>query len=280
MVVCITVSHDVDNGGGPPSLHWGCGREGRGWKPPPPGWQTSPPKSYDAGVTGQLLLHGDNFEPLQLCDQLCILLQEVVPGRLSLSRSHLLMEPEPGHSSCSCHTRALFCKILPSPALFWTVHYPPVMLSLMLWASIPCSQGGLVFVLKTADGRWLQDQAKKRDFFFSLSDEETKKGGIRLTKDTTGNIVTAPGMPNVLKGVSAPTKVHLTQEERNLMELPDITKGVPWLPNQAPLILPTEPQLAWDTAEATAMSSKWSIPTALMGTIDESDVKVGYKSLG
>ena len=137
-----------------------------------------------------------------------------------------------------------------------------------------------MLVLRTAEASGLQDQAKQGDFFCSLFVEETKKVGLRLTKDTPGNIVTAPGMPNVLKSVSAPTKVHLTQEERNLMELPDITKGVPWLPNQAPLILPTEPQLAWDTAEATAMSSKWSIPTALMGTIDESDVKVGYKGLG
>ena len=128
-------------------------------------------------------------------------------------------------------------------------------------------------MLKTAGGKWLQDKDKKKDFFFSMS-----AGGMSTP---AGNIVSAPAVasaPAPTPSKPSPSAMAgrtLTQEERNRSELPDITKGVPWLPHQAPVIAPTEPQQAWDAKEVNLVSSnKWSIPAALVGTANESQIKV------
>lgn len=74
---------------------------------------------------------------------------------------------------------------------------------------------------------------------------------------------------------SASKAQQLSQSDRNRMELPDITKGVPWLPHDAPIILPTDPD-AGKIKEAlkTVISSQWTPPAGLMEGFTEDDVKV------
>ena len=147
-------------------------------------------------------------------------------------------------------------------------------------------------MLKTTSGKWLQDKDRKKDFFFSTSADHKGLPFASSGSLQAGNIVSAPASTKVsspaTKTPSNPTAppptihgqapsaaagLRMTQEERNRAELPDITKGVPWLPHQAPVVVTTE---AWDaTAVAmTALTSKWSIPAVLKGTASESDVKV------
>ena len=111
------------------------------------------------------------------------------------------------------------------------------------------------FVLKTAAGEWLQDQATGKDFFFptkALSStkvdvapevllrqgqsknedqSQSKRQSQSANKGQAAAAVTAPALVNADKPASPPSK-PLTQSERNRTELPDITKGVPWLPHQ------------------------------------------------
>ena len=111
------------------------------------------------------------------------------------------------------------------------------------------------FVLKTAAGEWLQDQATGKDFFFptkalsstkvdvapevllrqgqsqSKDPGQGQHQGQRENKGQAAAAMTSPICVPVDKPASPPSK-PLTQSERNRAELPDITKGVPWLPHQ------------------------------------------------
>lgn len=99
------------------------------------------------------------------------------------------------------------------------------------------------FVLKTAAGEWLQDQATGKDFFFptkTLSSANAtdvapevllRQGQSKNQGQQAAAAVMAPASVSTNRPASPPGK-QLSQSERNRTELPDITKGVPWLPNQ------------------------------------------------
>lgn len=97
---------------------------------------------------------------------------------------------------------------------------------------------GISFVLKTTRGEWLQDASSNQDFFISTSqgssphDFETKPWEEKKDKDgSREDLSQKPREKKKDKKREGKGHRSLTQSERDAM-LPDVTKGVPWLPNQ------------------------------------------------
>ena len=139
-------------------------------------------------------------------------------------------------------------------------------------------------MLKTADGQWLQDKSTGKDFYFHPS--APTRQAAQTTEEVTRAVPESSPVHHsgiTPQNATKPSTSHppsamkqqLSQEERNRLELPDITKGVPWRPHEAPVIVPTEPG-ANEAIDMTAVTgSPWSPPAGLMDGFTEGTIQVG-----
>jgi len=129
-------------------------------------------------------------------------------------------------------------------------------------------------VLKTSDGQWLQERSTGRDFYFNPDRAPMDKSPSAQTMETSAS----RDLPGRQQSSSTPPLVNkqpMSQAERNRLELPDITKGVPWLPHEAPVIRPTEPNV-YEAVDmnAVADSGRWTPPAGLLEGLTEEAIQV------
>ncbi|GAX75502.1 hypothetical protein CEUSTIGMA_g2945.t1 [Chlamydomonas eustigma] len=170
-------------------LHWGCCKKnGSKWQPPPPGWQTLPSVSVDAGG-----------------------------GAWQTSCTRTNQTQTSFKSSYQDHGQLY-----------------NVLLQLPLEGVL--RSGGVSFVIKTSDGFWLQDGTAddSKDFFFDTSDllgdlipASLPTARLPAVQEELRSSVTDE-LTSESFGASNPSDHQLIPQQR-----PDITKGMPLLPEEA-----------------------------------------------
>jgi hypothetical protein len=148
------------------------------------------------------------------------------------------------------------------------------------------------FVIKTSTGHWLQDGSSTiKDFFLHTSD---LLGDLQLSAPlSTAEGSTAQQefrdsvtdqLTSVPAGVRDDAYAQQLQQKSLDQQLPDITKGVPWLPGQAPAVHQTcsedAPQDTVDKAvlqhEQEDTQHAWFASASYLGDLDPAEIEVCF----